>query len=101
MNLYSYSNSLISRLFTVLDLTKSAESDIEFSNIEKFIDTIAIELQGSLGDFEENKYGNQMTNVLMKIKSIRDIPDYNIRRKFVLDSIEIINRVQSELKQES
>ena len=101
MNLYSYGNSLISKLFTVLDLTKSAESDVEFSNIEKFIDSITIELQGSLGDFEEIKYGNQMTDVLMKMKGIKTIPDYNIRRKFVLDSIEIINRIQSELKQES
>ena len=99
MNLYSYGNSLISRLFTVLDLTKSAESEVEFSNIEKFIDTITIQLQGSLSDFEQVKHGNQMTDVLMNIKGIRSIPDYNIRRKFVLDSIEIINRVQSELKE--
>lgn len=97
MNLYSYSNSLISRLFTVLDLTKSAQSMTDFSNIETFIDSLILEIEGSLKYFEEVKYGNQITSVVMKLNGIKTVSDYNVRRKVVLDSIDIIHKVQSEL----
>lgn len=97
MNLYSYSNSLISRLFTVLDLTKSAQSMTDFSNIETFIDNLILEIEGSLKYFDAVKYGNQITSVVMKLNGIKTVSDYNVRRKVVLDSIDIIHKVQSEL----
>lgn len=98
MNLYSYSNSLIKRLFSILDLTNQAKSQDDFNNIEKFIGGLTVEIEGSLPYFENVKYGNQMTSVLMKINGIKTISDYNVRRKAVLDSISIIQNVLKEIE---
>ena len=97
MDLYTYGNSLIKRLFTVLDLTKEAKSQEDFDNIEKFIEKLEVEASGSVSYYANSKYGDQMNSVVMKISGIKSVSDYNLRRKVVLDSIEIINRVIKEL----
>lgn len=97
MDLYTYGNSLIKRLFTVLDLTKEAKSQEDFDNIEKFIEKLEVEDSGSVSYYANSKYGDQMNSVVMKISGIKSVSDYNLRRKVVLDSIEIINRVIKEL----
>ena len=97
MDLYTYGNSLIKRLFTVLDLTKEAKSQEDFDNIEKFIEKLEVEANGSVSYYANSKYGDQMNSVVMKISGIKSVSDYNLRRKVVLDSIEIINRVIKEL----
>ena len=97
MDLYTYGNSLIKRLFTVLDLTKEAKSQEDFENIEKFIEKLEVEASGSVSYYANSKYGDQMNSVVMKISGIKSVSDYNLRRKVVLDSIEIINRVIKEL----
>lgn len=97
MDLYSYGNSLIKRLFTVLDLTKDATTQDDFDNIEKFIEKLEVEVKGCVSYYSDVKYGDQMNSVVMKISGIKSVSDYNLRRKVVLDSIEIINRVIKEL----
>lgn len=97
MDLYSYGNSLIKRLFTVLDLTKDAKTQEDFDNIEKFIEKLEVETKGSVSYYSNVKYGDQMNSVVMKISGVKSISDYNLRRKVVLDSIEIINRIIKEL----
>ena len=97
MDLYTYGNSLIKRLFTVLDLTKEAKSQEDFDNIEKFIEKLEVEASGSVSYYANSKYGDQMNSVVMKISGIKSVSDYNLRIKVVLDSIEIINRVIKEL----
>ena len=97
MDLYTYGNSLIKRLFTVLDLTKEATSQEDFDNIEKFIEKLEVEASGSVSYYANSKYGDQMNSVVMKLSGVKTISDYNLRRKSILDSIEIINRVIKEL----
>lgn len=97
MDLYSYGNSLIKRLFTVLDLTKEATTQEDFDNIKKFIEKLEVEVKGCVPYYSSTKYGDQLNSVVMKISGVKSVSDYNLRRKVVLDSIEIINRVIKEL----
>ena len=97
-NLKTYSSSLIKRLFTILDLTNSAESEVDYENIEKFISGLETEIKGSLAYYSEVKCGNKMPSVLMKISGIKNVTDYNVRRKAVLDSIGIIDEISKSLE---
>jgi len=98
IDLKKYGNSVIARLFTILDLTKASITDEDNENITKFIDnTLVVEIEGSLDYFSEVKYGNQMTSVLMKVKGIRTVTDFNVRKKVIFDSIGIINKIIKEL----
>ena len=78
-------------------MTKEAKSQEDFDNIEKFIEKLEVEASGSVSYYANSKYGDQMNSVVMKISGIKSVSDYNLRRKVVLDSIEIINRVIKEL----
>lgn len=95
--LKKYSNSIISRLFTMIDLTREINTDEDRDNITKFIDILALEVEGSLEYYSDVKYGNQMTSVLMKIRGVRTVSDFNIRKKVAFDSIGIINKIIKEL----
>lgn len=99
-DLRSYSNGLIKRLFNILDYTNDAKSDDDFKNIEKYISGLETEIKGSLAYYSEVKFGNKMPSVLMKISGIRDVCDYNVRRKAVLDSIGIIDEIIKSLDKE-
>lgn len=96
--LETYSNGLIKRLFSILDFTNNATSDKDFENISKFISGLETEIKGSLAYYSDVKYGNKMTSVLMKVSGIKDVSDYNIRRKAVLDSIGIIDEIIKSLE---
>jgi len=97
MDLYKYGNSIIQRMFKILDLTKMAKNDNDFKNIERFIEKLIIEIEGSSNYYSEVKYGNQLTSVVMKLNGIKTITDYNVRKAIVLDSIEIVNRIIKEI----
>lgn len=96
-SLKNYSNSIIARLFTMIDLTKEAITDEDRDNITKFIDMLSIEIEGSLEYYSDVKYGNQMTSVLMKIRGVRTVSDFNVRKKVAFDSIGIINKIMKQL----
>jgi len=96
--LIEYSNTLITKLFTVLDLTKNAKSDKEYLDIEKFIEKIIIEVEGSTRYYSTTRNGRHLTDVIMKLNGIKKVTDYNVRKKIVLDSVEIVNRITLELK---
>lgn len=96
--LQTYSNGLIKRLFLILDYTNNATSDKDFDNIAKFISGLETEIKGSLAYYSDVKYGNKMTSVLMKVSGIKDVSDYNVRRKAVLDSIGIIDEIIKSLE---
>jgi hypothetical protein len=100
MNLYAYSNSLINRLFKVIDLTHNATNESELQNVERFVGGLIVEIEGCLRYYENIKFGEQMTNVLMKMNGIKSVSDYSVRRKAVLDSIEIINRIKNSIPNE-
>jgi hypothetical protein len=99
-DLRSFSGSLIKRLFCILDYTNDATTDEDFENISKFISGIETEIKGSLAYYSDVKFGNKMPSVLMKISGIKDVSDYNIRRKAVLDSIGIIDEIIKSLDKE-
>lgn len=99
-DLKSYSNSLIKRLFDILDYTNNANCEQDFENIEKFISGLETEIKGSLTYYSEVKFGNKMPSVLMRISGIKNVYDYNVRRKAVLDSISIINEIINSLDKE-
>jgi len=96
--LVKYGNTLITKLFSVLDLTKNAKDDEAFFNIEKFIEKIIIEVDGSKRYYSNTKNGNKLTDVVMKLNGIKKVTDYNVRKKIVLDSVEIISRIMKELE---
>jgi hypothetical protein len=98
-SLRTYNSSLIKRLFAILDLTNNAISDKDFENIEKYISGLETEIRGSLTYYSDCDYGNQVPSVLMKISGIKSVTDYNVRRKAVLDSIGILDKVSKSIKE--
>jgi len=97
IDLKGYGNSIIGRLFNVIDLTRDANTDTEYENIDKFISKLIVEVEGSIDYFNEVENGKLMTSVLMKLNGVKNIWDYNVRRKAMLDSIEIINKIIQNL----
>lgn len=95
INLARYSNSLISRLFTAIDLTKQAETEEDKQSVTKFIDNISNEVEGSLKYYSDDNpvSGNDMAIVLMKLRGIRTISDYNVRRSTLFTCIGIIDKI--------
>lgn len=98
-SLKTYNSSLIKRLFTILDLTNSAESEKDFENIERYISGLETEIRGSLVYYSDCEYGNQVPSILMKISGIKNITDYNVRRKAVLDSIGILDKISKSIEE--
>lgn len=96
--LKSYSNGLIKRLFAILDYTNNANTEKDMENIERYISGLENEIRGSLAYYSDVKYGNKMTSVLMKISGIKSISDYNVRKKAVLDSKNIIEEIIRSLE---
>jgi len=93
LDLKAYGNSVIKRLFSVIDLTKDAMTEKDKDDISKFISKLIIEVEGSLEYFSHVKYGSRMQSVLMKLNGVKNINDFQIRRCAMLDSIEIINKI--------
>jgi hypothetical protein len=81
-----------------MDLTRVAQNEVDLQNIERFVGGIIVEIEGSLKYYSTVPCGEQMDNVLAKLNGVRTISDYSIRRKAILDSIEIINRIQNKLQ---
>lgn len=100
IDLAKYSNSLISRLFTAIDLTKQAQTEEEKESVTKFIDNLSMEIEGSLNYYSDvdSKIGNQMTIVLMKLKGIRSVSDYNVRRSVLFTCIGKIDDINKNVK---
>ena len=92
--LIQYSSSLISRFFKILDLSQKVQNELDTQNLNKFIEGLIVEIEGSLRYYDSTKFGNQMTSVLMKMNGLKSVTDYNVTRKSVLDSIEIVNRIR-------
>jgi hypothetical protein len=101
IDLTKYSNSLISRLFTAIDLTKQAETEEEKQSVTKFIDNLSIEVEGSLKYYTDvsSKVGNDMAIVLMKLRGIRTISDYNVRRSVLFTCIGKIDNINKNVGQ--
>ncbi len=96
-----YSNTLIRRLFTALDLTKEAmttNDERKLKETERFLDSLTVELSGSLIDYEVLPRGKQMRSVINSLRGIKTVTDFNVRRKVLLDSISTIDRIKKDLE---
>ena len=96
-----YTKGISKRLFEVLDRTKVAmesNDDNQLLEIQKFMETLAIEIKGSLYDYEQFERGihlNSVANILLELKSITD---YNVRRKKIKDCLSTVHRVTEDVR---
>ena len=97
-SLKSYTKSLMERLFLILDLTNRATSEEDLLSIDRFISGLENEIRGSLPYYSDVKFGNRVPTVLFNISGIKGIPDYNVRRKAILDSNGILEKIFKSLE---
>ena len=93
MDLRKWLISIAKRVLEILDLTERAKEEKDHEDINKYIDSIVLELTGSIPYFEKIGKDNDITIIIMKLNGIKEIRDFNVRRKTVLDIKSFINRI--------
>ena len=93
MDLRKWLISIAKRILEILDLTERASSEKDHQDINKYIDSIILELTGALPYFEKIGKDNDITIIIMKLNGMKEVRDFNMRRKTILDIKSFINKV--------
>ena len=97
MRISEIANSLNGKLFTLMDLSRIANTDEEKENVGRFIKKIGTKVVGlsTLCDESEDyiNYSNQLSDVILNLKGIESVNDFNVRKSILHECIGILDKI--------
>jgi hypothetical protein len=97
MNISETASSLNGKLFTLMDLSRIANTDEEKDNVGRFIQKINAKVVGLSVLCDESEiyinYSNQLSDVILNLKGIESVSDFTVRKSILHECIGILDKI--------